>query len=66
MSLKIRVDYTLCEGNAMCLEAAPDVFDLDDDDIVTLLDESPSEDQRKAVLAAVQRCPKQALALESE
>ena len=50
MSLKIRVDYTLCEGNAMCLEAAPDVFDLDDDDIVTLLDESPSEDQRLSLI----------------
>ena len=63
MGFKVVVDYELCEGNAMCMDVAPEVFDLDDDDVVVVLEEAPGEDLRDKVVQAVERCPKQALAI---
>jgi ferredoxin len=62
--MKIRVDYDLCEANAICMEQAPEVFKVDDNDELHILDESPPEDLRKKIEAAVRLCPRQALALD--
>lgn len=58
--MKVKVDFDLCEGNAVCQKVAPDIFDVGDDDRATLL-RDPSDDDRDAVEAAVRRCPRQAL-----
>jgi ferredoxin len=42
----------------------PEVFDLGDDDILVITDESPAEDKRAAIEQAVIRCPRQALTLQ--
>ena len=44
MGFKVIVDYDLCESNAMCMDVAPEVFELDDDDYLQVLDEAPAED----------------------
>ena len=62
--MKIKVDYDLCEANAVCMEQAPEVFKVDDDDNLHVLDESPPEELRAKVEAAVRLCPRQALTLE--
>jgi ferredoxin len=62
--MRILVDRDLCEGNAVCMKVAPEVFTVDDDDQVQLLIESPGEDLRAKVETAVRRCPRQALKLE--
>lgn len=62
--MKIIVDYDLCEANAVCMAEAPEVFQVDDDDNLNVLDESPPEALRQKVEAAVRLCPKQALKLE--
>lgn len=62
--MKVIVDYDLCESNAVCMEAAPAVFEVRDDDFLYLFTETPPEDQRESVLAAIDRCPKQAIKLE--
>ena len=54
MGFKVVVDDMLCEGNAMCLDVAPDVFDLSDDDVAIVLQEELSEDRRAEVEQAVQ------------
>ena len=60
--MHITVDYTLCEGHAQCLLAAPDVFDLPDDSAqVVVLDPDPPESERAAVIRAAAMCPAQAL-----
>ena len=63
MGFKVVVDDMLCEGNAMCLDVAPDVFDLSDDDVAIVLQEELGEDMRDKVEQAVQYCPKQALSI---
>ena len=62
--MHIIVDYSLCESNALCVQAAPEVFEVRDDDLLYLLDEEPSERLRAKVEAAVRACPKQAIRLE--
>jgi ferredoxin len=62
--MRIIVDYDLCESNALCMQAAPEVFEVRDDDFLYVLDEEPSEELREKVEAAVRVCPKQAIRVE--
>ena len=64
--MKVRADLEKCEGYANCLVAAPDVFSIDDDNVVLVLVEAPSEDQRAAVEEAVRSCPVAALELDED
>lgn len=64
--MKIRVDYDLCEANAICMEQAPEVFKVDENDDLHILDETPGAELRKKVEAAVRLCPRQALALDDD
>ena len=61
--MKIIVDYDLCEANAVCMAEAPEVFEVDEDDNLNILNENPGEELREKVEAAVRLCPKQALKL---
>lgn len=64
MGMRVIVDYDVCESNALCMAAAPEVFEVRDDDNLYVLDETPSEDLRGKVEEAVRRCPKQAISIE--
>jgi len=61
--MRIVVDRDLCEGNAVCMKMAPEVFAVGDDDQVKVLIERPGPDLHAKVEAAVRRCPRQALAI---
>ncbi|WP_110207590.1 ferredoxin [Nocardioides daejeonensis] len=62
--MRITVDRDKCEGLGMCQSMADDYFELDDDDELTILDDTPAEADRAHVFAAVQSCPVLALTLE--
>ncbi len=62
--MRVRVDYDLCEANAVCAGLVPEVFEVDDkDDLYILVDEVPAG-LAGQVRHAVQSCPKLALSLE--
>lgn len=62
--MKVVVDYDLCEANALCMEACPEVFRVEEDDTLTvLLDEVP-ENFRQQVQDAERLCPRQAIRIE--
>jgi ferredoxin len=61
--VKIEVDRDKCEGLGMCEAMAHEYFEVDDDDTMTVLDESPVEEDRSKVHAAVEACPVMALSL---
>tara|TARA_B100000700_G_scaffold138992_2_gene155081 strand:+ start:2476 stop:2667 length:192 start_codon:yes stop_codon:yes gene_type:complete len=63
--VRVIVDYDLCESNAICMQIAPDIFEVRDDDFLYVLEEQPADDRRAALEEAVQRCPKQAIAVEN-
>jgi ferredoxin len=62
--VQVNVDYDLCESHARCVEAAPSVFEIRDDDLMYVLDDSPGPDKRVGIEAAVANCPRQALSLQ--
>ncbi len=64
--MRVVVDYDLCESNAVCMGIAPEVFEVRDDDLLYILDETPPESLRDRVEEAVRRCPKQALSLSDD
>ena len=64
--MKIAVDYDLCEANARCMQACPEVFYVDDDDNLHLKQETFDADLRTKVEDAVRLCPRQALAIVEE
>lgn len=59
---RVQVDRNLCEGHALCVELAPDVFDVESDDLATCA-ESPADEARERVEAAVAACPRQAISI---
>jgi ferredoxin len=61
--MRVEVDRDVCEGVGMCESMAHDVFELDDDEVLQVLDPEPGEERRAEVAAAVASCPVQALAL---
>lgn len=63
-TLKVIVDHDLCEANALCVEAAPEVFELDAEDTLHLRLEQPPESLCNKIEKAVRLCPKGALTLE--
>ncbi len=63
--MKVVVDYDLCEANALCMKAAPEVFRVEEDDTLTVLMEDISDAQRASCEEAVRLCPRQAIKLES-
>lgn len=63
MALKIKVDFDLCESNAICMSVAPAYFEVRDDDFLYVLKEEVADADRAAVQEAVDRCPKQAISL---
>ena len=64
--MKIQIDYDLCEANAVCMSKAPEIFKVDDEDNLHILIESPPEELREKVEAAVRLCPRQALSLRQD
>ncbi len=62
--MRVVVDYDLCESNALCMAAAPEVFEVRDDDFLYVLQDEPPEELRSKVEEAARRCPKQAISIE--
>jgi ferredoxin len=67
---RVRVDPRLCEGHALCIDLAPTVFDLSDDDVASCDERPPDALWDDAlwdtVKAAVDACPRGAIAIESQ
>lgn len=63
---KIKVDFGLCESNAVCEAIAPSHFEIDDDDYLQIVQETVSDDDLAVVEQAVASCPKLALSLVEE
>jgi ferredoxin len=62
--MKIKVDFDLCESNALCEALAPEVFELDDDDFLQLKTDETTPETVEHVRRAVAACPRAAISLE--
>lgn len=69
--MKVKVDWDLCEANAVCMDVAPALYKVDDDDNFHHLTKGSEEDTSGDVPAdqidkakeAVRLCPRQALSV---
>lgn len=61
--MRVEVDHDICEANGLCEMAAPEVFQLDDEDRLHILQPEFPDEQADRVQTAVDRCPKVALSL---
>ena len=62
--VRVKVDHDRCEGNAVCLGIAPDIFDLDDDDYAVVKADPVPADQEALTEQAIAECPRAALIRE--
>jgi ferredoxin len=61
--MKVHVDMNLCQSHGECVFAAPDVFDLGDDDVLRWT-EDVDDSHRAEVENAVNVCPMLAISIE--
>ena len=61
--MRVVVDRDLCQGHGVCESEAPAVFSVSKDGVLTVLQESPPESERRAVETAVRYCPTHALTI---
>ena len=62
--MRIKCDFDLCESNAVCVGMAPDVFELDDNDYLVILEEDVSDDRVEEMRQVVASCPRSALSID--
>ncbi|MFD3810422.1 ferredoxin [Rhodococcus sp. NPDC058639] len=62
---RLHIDRDMCEAHALCVEIAPEIFDLADDDIATC-NETPPEALWPKAHSAVSACPRQAIGIRED
>jgi ferredoxin len=62
--MKVIVDEDKCCGFAACLSIAPEVFDMDEQNIAIVLDSEPGVELHEAVRAAAAACPTSAILIK--
>ena len=66
MAKKVHVDFEICESNAVCMGIIPEVFDLDDNDDLHVLQDEVTPENEQQVKESVRQCPRQAIAIKDE
>jgi ferredoxin len=61
--MKVGVDPSLCEAHGECMSILPEVFDLDDDEVLQIREGELSSAEEPLAERAVQACPMGALRL---
>jgi ferredoxin len=61
--VKVEVDRDACEANAVCQGLVPEVFEVDDEDVLHIKVEDVPPGLADSVRHAVRSCPKAALSL---
>ena len=62
--MKVVVDLSVCDLHGLCVEVAPEVFEIGDDGVLHVLNETPPGGLRPKVDRAVRECPTGAISIE--
>ena len=62
--MKVVVDESASNLHGLCVETAPEVFEIGDDGELYILNETPPEGLRAKVDRAVRECPTGAISIE--
>lgn len=66
MTRKVVVDFGLCESNAICMGIIPEVFHLDEQDYLHILQDEVTPENEQQIREAVRQCPRQAISIAEE
>ena len=59
--MRVEVDRDRCEGHAVCVGIAPELFELDDEDYAIVTADPIPADQEALAEQAIAECPRAAL-----
>lgn len=62
--MRVVVNRDRCEGNAFCVNIAPEVFQLDDDEYAVVMTDPVPVEQEPLAKLAIEACPRAALSRE--
>lgn len=62
--IRVYVDYARCDSTGVCERIAPEVFGIDEDDVLQVLVENLGPRQRLDAEEAARACPKLAISVE--
>ena len=62
--MRVVVDFDRCQSNAVCMDVAPEIFEVRDDNFLYVLQEEPPEELREKVEEAAATCPTGAITIE--
>ncbi len=63
-TVKITIDVDKCIGSGSCEMIAPGIFEVGDDGLVQLLENSPSAEHHGVVRTAAASCPTQVISVD--
>lgn len=63
--MHVDINLPACEGHGLCAQVAPDVYELDDEGYVRLLQDPVPETAAAAAAAGARVCPVTALSVRS-
>jgi ferredoxin len=64
--VRVSIDRDHCEGYVNCVDAAPDVFEMDGSDKAIVLIDEPGSELHVAVRRAVRMCPAHAVIVSDD
>lgn len=62
--MKIVVDFDLCQSHGLCVQAAPELFELRDDGFLYVRNETPGPEFAGKAEDAANECPTGAITLQ--
>ena len=63
--MKVRVDPELCDGDEICTQVCPEIFEMEGDKAVAKIKEVP-DDLKDCAKEAAESCPPEAITIEEE
>ncbi len=63
--MKVKIDPELCTGDEICVQLCPEVFEMQEDKAVVIMDDIP-EDLQDSVREAVDSCPSEAISIQED
>ncbi len=61
--MKVKIDPELCNGDEVCVQLCPDVFEMEEDKAIVKMEDIP-DDLVDAVREAADSCPAEAIIIE--
>ena len=63
--MKVKIDPELCNGDEVCVQLCPEVFEMQEDKAVVIKEEI-SPDLQDSVREAADSCPSEAITIEED